>query len=195
MLQWSHITVSCLHQTDECEVAPDDRGSVQHLTQDSTRPVLRAAPERAISVGSMRTNLTVDDLGDLLEDPRLAVLATTRKDGTVLLSPIWFEWRDGAFQLWIEKERVKASHLRREPRCTIVVAEDRPPMRAIEVRGEGRFVEQDVTETGRRIAARYIGHEAAVAYAESMRGQDVVVRIKAHNVRVWDFADGVGVDD
>lgn len=140
----------------------------------------------------MRTHLTVDDLGDFLEEPRLAVLATIRKDGTVLLSPIWFEWRSGAFQLWIEKENVKAQHLRREPQCTILIAEEQSPMRGIEVRGEARFIEHDVTTTARRIAAKYIGHEAAAAYADALRGQDVIVRIEAHNLRVWDFADGVG---
>ncbi|HYB47740.1 MAG TPA: hypothetical protein VED20_10335 [Streptosporangiaceae bacterium] len=50
----------------------------------------------------MRTNLTVGGLGDLLEEPLVAVLATLRGDGTVLLSPVWHEWRDGGFNVWIE---------------------------------------------------------------------------------------------
>jgi len=41
----------------------------------------------------MRTNLTVEDLGDLLDRPLIAVLATLRTDGTVLLSPVYHEWR------------------------------------------------------------------------------------------------------
>jgi hypothetical protein len=45
----------------------------------------------------MRTNLTVADLGDLLDQPLAAVLATLRTDGTVLLSPVYHEWRDGGF--------------------------------------------------------------------------------------------------
>ena len=35
------------------------------------------------------------DVIDLLEAPIVAVLATRRRDDTVLLSPVWFEWRDG----------------------------------------------------------------------------------------------------
>lgn len=38
----------------------------------------------------------MNDLGDLAELRLLAVLATYRSDGTVLLSPVWHEWRDGA---------------------------------------------------------------------------------------------------
>jgi len=37
----------------------------------------------------VRTNLTIADLGDLLELPIVAVLATYRRDGSVLLSPVW----------------------------------------------------------------------------------------------------------
>jgi hypothetical protein len=63
----------------------------------------------------MRTNLTVEDLGDLLNRPLIAVLATLRADGTVLLSPVYHEWRDGGFNIWIEQQNVKARHLRRDP--------------------------------------------------------------------------------
>jgi hypothetical protein len=46
----------------------------------------------------MRKGLKPDDLGDLLELPVLAVLATYRRNGTVLLSPVWHEWRDKRLQ-------------------------------------------------------------------------------------------------
>jgi len=137
----------------------------------------------------MRTNLTVEDLGGFLDEPLVAVLATLRADGSVLLSPVWHEWRDGAFNVWVEANNVKTRHLRRDPRATIVVAESDPPLRAVEVRGSARFIEQDVTETARRIAARYIGEEDAAADAEALRGADVIVRIEPGDIRVWDFAD------
>jgi PPOX class probable F420-dependent enzyme len=137
----------------------------------------------------MRTDITVEDLGDLLDEPLVAVLATLRTDGSVLLSPIWHEWRDGGFNVWVEAANVKARHLRRDPRATIVVAESDPPLRGVEVRGSARFIEESVTETARRIAARYIGEEEAAAYAQALHGTDVIVRIKPGDLRVWDYAD------
>ena len=56
----------------------------------------------------MRKGLTPDDLGDLLELPLLAVLATYRHDGTVLLSPVWHEWRDNGFHVSTGSRDVKA---------------------------------------------------------------------------------------
>ena len=133
-------------------------------------------------------------MGDLLEEPLVAVLATLRGDGTVLLSPVWHEWRDGGFNVWIEQQNVKARHLRRDPRATIVVAESDPPLRAIEVRGSARFVEEGVTETALRIATRYLGPEEAAADVEALRVADVIVRIEPGVIRAWDFADEYGTD-
>jgi PPOX class probable F420-dependent enzyme len=137
----------------------------------------------------VRRNLSVGDLGDLLDQPLIAVLATLRTDGTVLLSPVWHEWRDGGFNVWAEAENLKTRHLRRDPRATILVAESGPPFRGIEIRGKARFIDDDVTETAVRIAARYIGPEEAAAYVEASHGPDVIVRIEPGNVRTWDFAD------
>ena len=141
----------------------------------------------------MRRNLTAGDLGDLLDRPLVAILATVRSDGTVLLSPVWHEWRDDGFNVWVEQQDVKARHLRRDPRVTILVAESDPPFRAIEVRGPARFVQMGVSETALRIASRYIGPEEAAAYVEPLRGADVIVRIEPGVVRAWDFTDEYGI--
>jgi PPOX class probable F420-dependent enzyme len=137
----------------------------------------------------VRNNLTVGDLGDLLDQPLVAVLATLRTDGTVLLSPVYHEWRDGGFNVWVEEQNIKARHLRRDPRATILVAESDPPLRAIEVRGPARFIEDGVSETALRIATRYLGPEEAAADVEALRGGDVIVRIKPGDIRIWDYVD------
>jgi PPOX class probable F420-dependent enzyme len=137
----------------------------------------------------VRRNLTVDDLGDLLDQPLIAVLATLRTDGTVLLSPVWHEWRDGGFNVWLEEGNVKTRHLRRDPRTTILVAESEPPLRGIEIRGEARFTEDDIRETAVRIAARYVGPREGAAYVDATDGTNVIVRIAPGHLRTWDFAD------
>jgi PPOX class probable F420-dependent enzyme len=137
----------------------------------------------------VRTGLTVEDLGTFLEEPLVAILATLRRDGAVLLSPVWHEWRDGGFNVWVEATNVKARHLQRDPRATIVVAENDDPLRGIEVRGTARLIDQNVTETAHRIAARYVGEEAATADTEALRGNDLIVRIEPGDIRIWDFAD------
>ena len=140
----------------------------------------------------MRTGLAVEDLGGFLDERHLGVLATFRLDGSVLLSPIWYEWRDGGFNLWAESNNAKARHLRRDPRATFVVAESNPPLRGVEIRGEVRFIEENVTETAFRIALRYIDPDDAHADTEATRGTDVIIRIEPGQLRAWDFADEYG---
>jgi PPOX class probable F420-dependent enzyme len=137
----------------------------------------------------MRTNLSVEDLGGFLDEPRVAVLATLRRDGTVLLSPVWHEWRDGGFNLWIAAQDVKVRHLRRDPRATIVVAESEPPLRGLEVRNTAELIDEGVSETAVRIAARYIGEEEGAAYVGSQRGEHLIVRLTPGDIRIWDFSD------
>jgi len=137
----------------------------------------------------MRTNLAVEDLGDLLDKPLVAVLATLRTDGSALLSPVYHEWRDGGFNVWVEQQNVKARHLRRDPRATILVAESDPPLRAVEVRGRARLIEEDVSDTALRIVTRYEGPEDGAADVEALRGADVIIRIEPGDIRVWDYAD------
>ena len=79
----------------------------------------------------MRKGLTPEDLGDLLELPLLAVLATYRRNGTVLLSPVWHEWRDGGFTVATRSSDGKVKHMQRDPRASIVVCDDGPPYRGI----------------------------------------------------------------
>ena len=142
----------------------------------------------------MRSGLVPEDLGGFLDEPRVAVLATLRRDGSVQLSPVWHEWRDDGFNVWIGSDDVKARHLRRDPRITILVAGSEPPLRGVELRGEARFVEQSITETAVRIATRYVGREEAARYVGTLAGQDVIVRIEPGELRVWDFADEYGAD-
>jgi PPOX class probable F420-dependent enzyme len=137
----------------------------------------------------MRRKLTLEDLGSFLDEPRVAVLATLRRDGTVLLSPVWHEWRDGGFNVWIGVQDVKVRHLRRDPRATIVVAESELPLRGVEVRNAAQLIDEGVSETAVRIAARYIGEERGAAYVESLGGEDVIVRLAPGDIRIWDFSD------
>jgi PPOX class probable F420-dependent enzyme len=130
----------------------------------------------------------MDDLGNLADLRLLAVLATYRQDGTVLLSPVWHEWREGGFDVVTSSRDVKAAHLQRDPRASIVVCEYSPPYRGVEVRCRARLVTAGVGDAVQRIASRYLGREAGAAYA-GRAGDDLLIRLEPGDLRAWDFAD------
>jgi PPOX class probable F420-dependent enzyme len=137
----------------------------------------------------MRTELKIEDVDGFLDEPIVAVLATIRSDGSVLLSPVWHEWRDGGFQVWSGANDGKTRHLRREPRASIVVAESSHRLRGVEVRGTAEIVTEDAFETAVRIASRYLGPERGEAYVRKVGGNDVTIRLEPGELRIWDFAD------
>ena len=69
------------------------------------------------------------------------------------------------------------------------MAESDPPLRAIEVRGRARLIEQGVSETALRIVTWYEGPEDGAADVVALRGADVIIRIEPGGIRVWDYAD------
>jgi PPOX class probable F420-dependent enzyme len=138
----------------------------------------------------VRTNLGPDDVGELLERPIVAVLATRRRDDTILLSPVSFEWRDGGFDLWAESaEDGKVRHIRRDPRVSIVVANSDRPYKGLEVRGRATVSPDRFREVLERTAERYLGAEAGAEMAATITTPGVAIRIEPGDVRAWDYAD------
>jgi PPOX class probable F420-dependent enzyme len=130
----------------------------------------------------------IGELGDLVDLPLVAVLATYRANGTVLLSPVWHEHREGGFNVCTSAGDVKVRHLRRDPRAVLLVAEPCPPYRGLELTTHATLSHDSVIETVRRIAVRYLGEAVGQAYAESAP-DDIVVRLEPGQLRAWDFAD------
>jgi hypothetical protein len=83
----------------------------------------------------------------------------------------------------------KTRHLRRDPRAVLVVFDQEPPYRGIELSARARFVEDGVAEAQKRIARRYLGEERGTGYADSVEFDEVIVRLEPGIVRAWDFSD------
>jgi PPOX class probable F420-dependent enzyme len=140
----------------------------------------------------MRTNLAPGDLGDLLERPILAVLATRRRDETTMLSPVWFEWDGDAVVIWTGgPEDGKARHLAADPRTTVVIAESDLPYRGLEVTGRAELTGDGYDAAIRRISARYVGAAAAERLVRAFPG-GLLIRVIPDRIRAWDFADEYG---
>ena len=136
----------------------------------------------------MRSDLGPEDVRDLLEMPIVAILATRRRDDTILLSPVWFEWRDGGFSVWAtSRDDGKVRHIARDPRVTIVVGNSDWPYKGIEVRGEAQVSDEGFYELLGSTARRYLGEEAAERILGSYK-PGVVIRIEPGDLRVWDYA-------
>jgi PPOX class probable F420-dependent enzyme len=136
----------------------------------------------------VRRDLPLSELADFLALPIVAVLATYRRDGNVLLSPVWHQWRDGGFDVVCSPDDIKVRHLHRDPRASILVYGNDLPYAGVELRTIAQLRDIDRADFVRDMSVRYLGKEAGEAYAESS-ADSVLVRLEPGHVRTWDFAD------
>src|SRR5438093_6711407 len=104
----------------------------------------------------MRRNLRPEELGDLLSRPLNGILALHRSDGSILQTPIWHEWHDGAFRFQAPAGDRKIGMLERDPRVSLIVAENEHPYRAMEVRGHATVTTDGYRADGFAIVERYV---------------------------------------
>lgn len=69
----------------------------------------------------------------LLDAPSPAVITLYRADGEALLSPVWFRVNADAFEVVMAIGDLKLGHLRRDPRCVLLIFETIPPFRGVQV--------------------------------------------------------------
>jgi PPOX class probable F420-dependent enzyme len=99
-----------------------------------------------------------DELVEFLKQPHAAVIATVRSDGAPYTAATWYDWDDGRVLVNMDFERLRLSHMRREPRVSITVLDIRNWYRAVtvlgrvvEIRDDERLVDID------RLSQRYRG--------------------------------------
>ena len=135
------------------------------------------------------TESWIEGVRSLLEAPSPAVLTTYRKDGSALVSPVWFRWHDGGFEVVIAEGDLKLRHLAGDPRCVLVVFEAVRPFRGVEVRGAAELVECDVGPARAAVAGRYLGAADGERFAaERSAKPGVLLRLVPDNPRVWDLS-------
>ena len=118
----------------------------------------------------------------LMQGTRTAKLAVVRKDGSPLVTPVWFLVEgDGTIVFTTGKRTVKGRALERDPRVSLCVEDDRPPFAFVRVDGVAELSEDpaELQLCAIRIAERYMGAERAQEFGErnAVPGE-LVVRVR-----------------
>jgi PPOX class probable F420-dependent enzyme len=91
----------------------------------------------------------------LLEGTRTAILATTRADGRPHAVPVCFVLDSDDVLFLTNADSVKGANIRRDPRVTLVVDDEKPPFAFVMIQGAAQ-VSQDPAQV--RSAAVAINH-------------------------------------
>ncbi|HBY46864.1 MAG TPA: PPOX class F420-dependent oxidoreductase [Thermomicrobiales bacterium] len=129
------------------------------------------------------TSYTNEDR-ELLERPAFAVLTTLGADGSPQSTVMWFRLVDDEVRMIAPAASVKARHIARDGRVTVVVTDPGNGYAYVGVRGLASLIHDDAAARAelRQIAARYIG-DAAGRYVESLSADPrVLIVIRADQI-------------
>jgi PPOX class probable F420-dependent enzyme len=76
-----------------------------------------------------------DELVEFLQEPHAAVIATTRSDGAPYTAATWYDWDAGHLLVNMDFERLRLTHMRRDPRVALTVLDIENWYRAVTVLG------------------------------------------------------------
>jgi len=107
---------------------------------------------------------------ELLQSKAIAIVATLGKNGEPQSTPLWFMWDGEHVSFSLVEGRQKLKNLRRDGRISVVVSDPEKPTWYIELRGRvAEFVEDPDRDLERRIAVKYVGHDADIEAPGTIR--------------------------
>ena len=130
-------------------------------------------------------------LARFVEAPNVAILGTLMKDGSPHLTAVWYLYEDGVVKLSITTGRMKYRHVMRDPRVSLLIADNTPPYMEVVFRGAARIEHEGGAAFLRRIAIHYHGAEAGNRYADyderETEDPRVVLHFTPQHITAHDF--------
>lgn len=137
----------------------------------------------------MGSESALEGLSEFLDEPLVATLATFSSNGQVRLSPVWFEWVSGGFNVTIDQGDIKARHLSKDKRASLVVYSNDSPYKGVEIRTEAVVTLAGAPEAVTRLARRYLGAAKAERFLASTSWDPLLVRLEPGEIRHWHYPD------
>ena len=141
----------------------------------------------------MPKRLNGAELDRFLRGRHVAVLATYAADGTAVLTPIWYLYENGALLMRTAPESAKARNIRRNPKVSVCVQDERPPYKSVTIYGTAEL-RPEMPSLGQRMANHYLGRVAGAGYTRTARaeveaaGGEATVVVKPERTTSQDFS-------
>jgi PPOX class probable F420-dependent enzyme len=124
----------------------------------------------------------------LLDHVRTASLATVRPDGRPHVAPVWFDLDGDAFVLSTGENTVKGRNMRRDPRVSLCIDDDKPPFHFAIIEGTAKLTAEDpdLLHWATRIGGRYMGAHRADEYGQrNAVSTELLVRITPQKILAY----------
>jgi PPOX class probable F420-dependent enzyme len=134
----------------------------------------------------MATEMTAEEQREFLaRGTRTAKLATTMRDGSPHVMPVWFVLEGDELVFNTHADTVKGRNLTRDPRASMLVDDERPPFAFVHMRGRVALSKDpdELLRTATNLGGRYMGAERAAEFgARNAVSDELVVRFRPERV-------------
>jgi PPOX class probable F420-dependent enzyme len=127
------------------------------------------------------TTTIPDSHRDLLNGP-VAVLGTIGASGRPQLSAIWFLADGDTVKISLNTTRQKVKNLQADPKCSLIIFDEKSPYRYVELRGDAEITPDDDYAFADKIGAKY---GADLRTRDNPGESRVVITIHPKRVVVW----------
>jgi PPOX class probable F420-dependent enzyme len=118
-------------------------------------------------------------LAALLAEPSLAVIGTKRREGSVALTPVWFEYRDETFWVNGYETALWPKHVQRQSGAALLVIDPAEPLRVAQADCQLEAVQRDgARDHIDALARRYTGEPYTGPHEERL-----IIRLRARRIR------------
>ncbi len=159
-----------------------NRPSVKYNVTESGQGIAK------VSSRGMVINMPVNPVAieELMEDRKLAVLATVGKDGAPHLTAMWFGGDGKNITFWADTDAIKTRNIRKNNRVSVLVFKDQDGHAYIRLDGTASIDESNVKQEAYAIAGRYMGRQEATGYVDQY-GPDfgVIIKVTPLSTYTW----------
>jgi PPOX class probable F420-dependent enzyme len=121
----------------------------------------------------------------VLEGTRTAIVATTRRDGSAHIAPVWFVLDGDDVVFTTGAQSVKGRTLQRDPRVTLCIDDSTPPFSFVVIEGvaEVSHDEGELLRWATELGGRYMGADRAEEFGRrNAVPSELLVRVRPTRV-------------
>ena len=139
----------------------------------------------------MSTRMSRAQRERFLAGRHVAVLVTIAPDGRPVPTPVWYLYRDGLLYFHTATDAVKTENIRRDPRVSVCVQEERPPYKTVTIHGTAE-VREGLDWLTDETPRHYLGAVGGIGYRMAARqqieqGPEVALVVRPERITGSDF--------
>lgn len=130
--------------------------------------------------------MSKEQRNQFLQGPFVARIGTLGPNGEPHVTPIWYEWDGTAIYLVGRKKSSWITHIKVDPRISVLIDDVGPPEFKIVVQGTGEIVNIDWVEIVRRMTRRYLKDNVGARYFNDTLDQPrTIVKVTPKKFTTW----------